>query len=43
MEAQSQEGFFLLVTLVVVCIVILVTAFSLTFFRNADTSDNKGH
>lgn len=43
MEAQSQEGFILLVTLAVVCIVILVTAFSLTFFRNADTNDNKGH
>lgn len=43
MEAQSQEGFILLVTLATLCIVIFITAFSLTFFRNADTNDNKGH
>lgn len=43
MEAQSHEGFILLVTLVAICIVIFITAFSLTFFRKADTNDNKGH
>ena len=43
MEAQSQEGFILMVTLAVVCIVILITAFSLTFFRKADTSDHTHH
>ena len=43
MEAQSQEGFILLVTLALVCVAIFATAFSLTFFRKADTSDNKGH
>lgn len=43
MEAQSQEGFILLVTLSILCIVIFITAFSLTFLRDADTSDHKEH
>ncbi len=43
MEQQSHEGFILLITLASLCVVILVTAFSLTFFRKADTSDKTSH
>ena len=44
MEAnQSSEGFTLLVTLATICVAIFITAFSLTFFRKADTSDNSKH
>ncbi|GEM_PF-6691701 len=41
MGPQSTQGLILLVTLASVCVVILITAFSLTFFRKADTSDKK--
>jgi hypothetical protein len=40
MEAnQSPEGLTLLITLATVCVAIFFTAFVLTFFRKADTSD----
>ncbi len=43
MEAQSQEGFILLITLTAVCVAIFIAAFALTFLRDANTDDNKGH
>ncbi len=43
MEAQSQEGFILLITIAALCVAIFITAFALTFLREADTDDNKGH
>ena len=43
MEAQSQEGLTLLITLTLVCVVILITAYSLTFFVKKDTSDKNAH
>ena len=41
MGPQSPEGLTTLLILASVCVVILITAFSLTFFRKADTSDKK--
>lgn len=41
MGPQSTQGLILLVTLASVCAVIFIAAFSLTFFRKADTSDKK--
>lgn len=41
MGPQSPEGLQTLLILASICVVILVTAFSLTFFRKADTSDKK--
>lgn len=41
MGPQSPEGLQTLLILVSICVVIFITAFSLTFFRKADTSDKK--
>lgn len=41
MGPQSPEGLQTLLILASVCAIILITAFSLTFFRKADTSDKK--
>ncbi len=42
MEQHVTTGnTFPLICLAILCVVIFVTAFSLTFFRKADTSDKK--
>lgn len=43
MGPQSTDGLILLVTLASICAVILITAFSLTFFAKRDTSDKAHH
>jgi len=43
MGPQSTDGWILLVTLASICAVILITAFSLTFFAKRDTRDKAAH
>lgn len=40
---QTGEGPIFFVILALLCLTIFVTAFSLTFFRKADTSDKAAH
>lgn len=41
MGPQSPEGLTTLLILTSICLVIIITAFALTFVRKADTSDQK--
>lgn len=40
---QTGEGTTFFIILALLCITIFVTAFSLTFFRKADTGDKAAH